>query len=267
MGNRPTRRPRRARRGSLLGWGSLLSAAVALALGLAASGCGGSSGGSEPPPAPAAPSALISSAVYTSLVVEVDYVSGHAPDAAALALLEQRLRERVAKPAGIAIQLDDAIASITSRYTVADLEALEASHRDQRDQAPQTALYLIYVDGGSEFDDSNGSVLGLAYGSSSLAIFPENVAAAANRFATASEVEGAVLVHELGHALGLVNNGTPMVTPHEDTSHRGHDHDSSCVMYYLIETTNIRTLLLNGGSPPTQFCAECVADLRAAGGL
>jgi len=245
-----------------------------LGLGVALAGCGGSSSSSGAAPEPGAPqggagggaAAYLSSQTYTSLVVEVDYVQGHAPDATALALFEQRLNERLNKPAGISVVLGDAIASVTSRYSVAQLQALEQQHRSTAHQPPQASLYLLYVDGGSDQDGPNGDVLGLAYGESSLALFKETIVGAGTAIVTPSEVEGTVLVHELGHALGLVNLGTPMVQPHEDAAHRGHDVDDRCVMYWAIETTNIRNLILNRGTLPTQFCAAGIADLQAAGG-
>lgn len=50
-------------------------------------------------------------------------------------------------------------------------------------------------------------------------------------------VEQATLVHEMGHALGLVDNGVPMYTPHKDTSHGAHCSNPDCVMYYSNEGT------------------------------
>ena len=48
-------------------------------------------------------------------------------------------------------------------------------------------------------------------------------------------VEQSTLVHEMGHALGFVNNGIPMASPHQDTEHGAHTTNSNCVMYYLNE--------------------------------
>lgn len=50
-------------------------------------------------------------------------------------------------------------------------------------------------------------------------------------------VEQSTIVHELGHALGFVNNGVPMVTNHQDVAHGRHTTDDQCVMYYLNEGT------------------------------
>lgn len=42
-------------------------------------------------------------------------------------------------------------------------------------------------------------------------------------------------MHELGHAIGLVNNGIPMSSPHQDAEHGAHTTNNECVMYWLNE--------------------------------
>ncbi|MBA2403917.1 MAG: hypothetical protein H0V66_04030 [Bdellovibrionales bacterium] len=48
-------------------------------------------------------------------------------------------------------------------------------------------------------------------------------------------VEQATLVHELGHALGLVNNGIPMMDNHHDKENGAHCTNTKCVMYWANE--------------------------------
>lgn len=245
------------------------------AAALVVHGCGGSSGGSSgggggggsvPVSTGVSARDFLSDATYTALVVEVDHVQGQAPSASALQLLRTRLQERCNKPGGVTIVVDDAIPSAGGVYSVAANQALEAQHRDQVASGTTAVLYFLYLDGQSDQDTSSGRVLGWAHGPSSVGIFRESIAASANALATADEVEGAVLVHEAGHVLGLVNNGTPMVSNHEDAAHRAHDVNDDCIMHWLIETSNVRDLVLNLGSLPTQFDAACVADLQANGG-
>lgn len=254
---------------------TLLAAVTGVcAAALVAHGCGGSSsgssagggGGAVPVSTGVSARDFLSDATYTSLVVEVDHVQGQAPSSSALQLLQTRLQERCNKPGGIAIVVDDAIPSGGSVYSVAANQALEAQHRDQFASGATAVLYFLYLDGQSDQDTSSGRVLGWAHGPSSIGIFRESIEASANALATAEEVEGAVLVHEAGHVLGLVNNGTPMVSNHEDAAHRAHDVNDDCIMYWLIETSNIRDLVLNLGSLPTQFDAACIADMQANGG-
>ena len=50
---------------------------------------------------------------------------------------------------------------------------------------------------------------------------------------TRSIVEQATIVHELGHAMGLVNTGVPAVTDHHDSVNGAHCKNADCVMYWL----------------------------------
>ncbi|MCW8141061.1 MAG: hypothetical protein KIT58_19335 [Planctomycetota bacterium] len=253
----------------------VLVAVVAAAL--AWQGCGGSSGrstggggGATPAPVPVAPGVsardFLSDATYRHLLVEIDHVQGHAPSPAALQVLRARLEERCHKPDGVTILVDDAIPPGSGVYSVAENRALEAQHRDHHASGTTVVLYLLYLDGRSDQDSGGARVLGWAHGPSSVGIFRESIVATANLVASAAEVEAAVLVHEAGHILGLVNNGTPMVAPHEDPARPGHDVDEACIMHWRIETSEIRTLITNLGAVPTQFDARCIDDLRASGG-
>lgn len=102
----------------------------------------------------------------------------------------------------------------------------------------------------------------MSYTASSFCVFAETIRTAAKGPAKPI-VEGAVLVHEVGHNLGLVNIGAAMVAPHEDASHPAHDANTSCVMHYAIATDLVTAVT---GSLPDRFDAECIADLQAAGG-
>ncbi len=47
--------------------------------------------------------------------------------------------------------------------------------------------------------------------------------------------EQSIVVHELGHAVGVVNAGVPMVKKHEDTLHIGHSKNTNCVMHFAVD--------------------------------
>lgn len=78
-------------------------------------------------------------------------------------------------------------------------------------------------------------------------------------------VEQATLVHEMGHALGLVNNGLPMTTPHQDASHGAHCNNPDCVMYYTNEGATDMLKFARGASEkndPVMFDPRCLSDAR-----
>ncbi len=206
---------------------------------------------------------------FTNLVIEIDYPAGKPPAAGVAQLLEERLAERCDKPGGVTVVVDDAIppAEIPSILGVADLDEIEAAHRDMyADVTSQTAvMYVLYVTGKSDLDGSTTQVVGLSYHGSSIALFLEAADQGNNPLVTTAEVQGATLVHEMGHQLGLVNAGVPMVTPHADSLHGAHDIERSCIMYWLISVPIGAPNLSDPGF--AQFDPNCVADLEAAGGL
>ena len=203
---------------------------------------------------------------YDRIQVEVDWVEGHPPGDDALDHLVDVIGEVCDKPGGVEILLDDEIPDQGSpAWTVAAAEALEVEHRDHyRDPATGTAvIYYLYVDGHSAEDDDESRVLGFAYHGSSLVMFAETMADAQSGIPLlgGGGVEESVIAHELGHLLGLTNNGVPMQEPHQDAPHGAHCDDESCLMYWAVETDLIGSLLGNG---VPELDAGCLADLAAA---
>jgi hypothetical protein len=82
--------------------------------------------------------------------------------------------------------------------------------------------------------------------------------------ASRTKLETTVLEHEFGHILGLVDIGSAMQTNHKDPAHGNHCNNTSCLMYYASETTDILGILITGNIPALD--ANCKADLTANGG-
>jgi hypothetical protein len=193
----------------------------------------------------------LSASTYRSLVVEIDYVQGKRPDTAALNLLAQRLTERCNKPEGIQYVVSDVIpVPGLSSWTRNDLYLTEMQYRNHYASQDTAVLYLIYVDKFySGTSTGHGVALGVAYAATGIGMFKDYI----DFYGGTTEKQ--VIVHEAGHNLGLVNNGIPMQTAHEDTQHPHHDVRDSCVMYWS-----------NNGQRSTRFCSDCRDDMRAAGG-
>lgn len=209
---------------------------------------------------------FLSSATYDSLLIEVDYVDGHAPSTSALDTMVERFESILDKPGGITVQVDDVIPDQGApAWTTSGTRSLETRYRDNY-RNPDTGvavLHMLYVDGHSASDTENGRVLGFAYQGSSIVMFEESMEASSGGL-LAGEIEPTVLIHEVGHQLGLTNIGTPMVAPHEDHDHNGHCDNDQCIMYWAAETSNIVDFLL---STEPDFDDPCLNDLSANGGL
>lgn len=77
--------------------------------------------------------------------------------------------------------------------------------------------------------------------------------------------EQTTIVHELGHALGLVNGFVPMTWgPHEDSNHPNHCTNTNCIMFRQNDGSFALNRILNGRNADSLnlFGPECLTDLR-----
>lgn len=204
--------------------------------------------------------AYLRSSPARRLVVEVDYVSGRAPSANALEHLTAILRREARKPDGVQVQRGDELPVQRTRYSLEDIARIEAEHRDERSAGSVATMYLLYLNG--ELDDAPGA-LGVAYRASSAAIFVDRVRSAATALVQPGAIERAVLVHEAGHLLALVNLGYQSRHDHEDPEHPHHSRYRDSVMYWAVEDISV-TSILSGGPPSDfdQFDRDDLAQLR-----
>lgn len=225
-------------------------------------------GGLDPP----GPHDYVSDDKYTRWVIELDVTDGESVPSSAINLLQSRLNEVASKPGGIVIQRDDTLPRRGGTWTQDDVLKTHERTQDVHTGDGTVTLHLLILDG--TYEDSN--VLGVTYlqktksgkvvSSGPIAIFSDSVAGACDLLCltTTDAIWQAVLVHEFGHAMGLVNEGAPMQRNHEDAGHPGHSSNTNSVMYYAVEDVSVANVFRNG--PPTTFDADDKADLCALGG-
>ncbi|MHB8585522.1 MAG: hypothetical protein ACYDDF_06750 [Thermoplasmatota archaeon] len=213
------------------------------------------------------------------ILVEIHYVDGNDPPPAALANFQSEMQGILGKNLTITQTGEVPGQGASHKYTWSEINNLEGSVRQHWTDGNQAVLFVLVLDGGSESDSSDGSslVLGAAYHGASVVIFQGNVNAISSSSASVlslsqkpstSDVEQAVLIHEFGHIIGLVDNGIPMVTDHEDhSSPQGQHHSSNKndVMYWAVESNAaLNVLFLQQNSIPWHFDANDKADVAAA---
>ncbi len=213
-------------------------------------------------PVGASANEILSATKYTSLKIEVQYMPGYQPDAAALNHLQATLNGLLNKPAGITIFTKQIPASGKATLTLNDIIEIERKNRTVFTNGTELALYILYTDG----NYSQSNVLGVAYKNTSTALFGKILHDNSGGLGQASRTKliATVAEHELGHLLGLVDIGSPMQTPHKDAAHESHCNNTSCLMYYASETSDIFGFLITGSIP--SFDANCRADMTANGG-
>jgi hypothetical protein len=155
-------------------------------------------------------------------------------------------------------------------HTVEEILALAEAHRDRESSGDTATFYAIWLDGhfhdGEEVRDS---VLGVSIGHTGvIAMFKPVIESTDMPIlpVVAPFVEQTTLIHELGHAIGLVDNGLPMSADHHDDDHRAHCIHQDCVMYWANEGAAdmrefVRSYVTSGDV--ILFDDQCLADIDA----
>ncbi|MBY0516272.1 MAG: hypothetical protein K2P81_05155 [Bacteriovoracaceae bacterium] len=195
----------------------------------------------------------------TSLTVEVAYESGHEPFAEGTTITQggntnsiwQILDENlnalfqgrstlpvITVPKKLADMKEIPDQSKTS-WTVSDIMSLASRYRTNQSTQTHTYFWVIFL--GGHFNDGTqdlATTIGVSVGGTTvIAIFKDVVNSTGNNPGgiVPRYVEQSTIVHEIGHALGLVNNGLPMQESHQDDAHGHHCNNPNCVMYWLNE--------------------------------
>lgn len=154
-------------------------------------------------------------------------------------------------------------------WTVDDILRLAQTHRVASSTATQAYFWVVFLNG--TFHDGTNpqpGTIGLSInGTTVLAVFKDVVrgTAAGNGTVVPRYVEQSTLIHEMGHALGLVNNGLPPLTAHEDPAHRAHCNNPNCVMYWSNAGASDLVAFVRriaASQSVIMFDAQCLKDSR-----
>lgn len=237
---------------------------AAVAAALLTAGC---STFALPASGPSLPEALLGRGLTTSIIVEVDAVAGRAPDATALDLLRTTLAEVTGK--AVAVTGPSEMPAQGGDYDMRDLERIHRATaffgQDGFIDGGRAVLHVLYLDGRMADDDGDHRTLGRSLIDAGVIAIFRDAYGQAHRLASgtktpaAHELDRHVLLHEAGHALGLVGN-IPMVRDHDADDHRGHSRYPESVMYFHPPMTPDQFV---SGPVATTFDVDDLADLAA----
>ena len=245
------------------------------ASGGASTSSSGSSGAAAPQPATAA-------AVVTAVRIDIDYATGAAPHTEtglggrspfelAQTNLDRLFPGRTVTLPRTLETMHEVTGVAAGPYSGDAIQALATSHRAAAPNAATATLYVLFLDGYyADEKGENRGVLGVTLGNTGvIAMFKPVIEGAGSLLPTSSAayVEQSTLVHEIGHAAGLVDNGLAMVKPHQDTEHGAHCTNTECIMYWSNEGVEGLSGFLGrnvGDGAKILYDADCLADIDAA---
>lgn len=209
---------------------------------------------------------------FSRLVLEVDSVDGYGPMAEAESGMITKISPLVDKPDGIEAVHDENIVSRGEdhAWSFAELDELADQTNNLSVGDNTIKMHVLFVDGHYEKDSDGGKVLGLAWGGKNIAIFKKTIRDNCRGILTGNELckfaEQAIWTHEVGHVLGLVNNGVPAQSNHHDVEHGHHCNNDECVMYWAYEGAKLFDVLserLGGNGGALEFDQACKDDLAS----
>lgn len=222
---------------------------------------------SVPDARPIKPNDFLSENTYNKLVIEMTYVQGYEPTAAAVNGLKTFLESLLNKSGGITITTSSIVSPGNTTYSLSDIKKIEKIYRTRFPEDKTLAAWFFFADSDYADNEEDSKVLGIAYGPTSMAIFRKTINEFSGSFGQPSThvLEETVIEHEFGHILGLVDNGTGMVEDHLDTGHGHHCNNEDCLMYYTVEHSRGIIGFLSGGNIPA-LDSQCKQDLKNNGG-
>jgi hypothetical protein len=172
------------------------------------------------------------------------------------------------------IQDMEQLADVTgTSFTVDAILSIATAHWTSPSTETRRVFYVLFLEGSFNQDGADQTaVLGVSLGDTGIIAMFKPVIRSTGLEATSIPrlVEQVVMIHEFGHAVGLVNNGVPLSSAHQDTTHGAHCSNADCAMYYTVDGYNEIVDFINRrvqGAGTVLFGSECLEDTRAASGM
>jgi hypothetical protein len=217
---------------------------------------------------------ILTNLVSSRVVVEIDRVAGYEPSPQALRAVERVLADHCESGKRVDVVLDDEIPREVWEKAAgrSGLEGLVARYldRDPTDWAHVEVVYVVYAPDSRPWYGRSVSGMtdritfsrgGAVATVRTILLFTDEIRRDALLWITPAKVERAVLVHELGHVIGLV--GDP---GHMQPEQPGHCSVARCVMHQPGKRAGFVNGLpaLLAGRIPSRYGKRCGEDIETA---
>ncbi len=210
--------------------------------------------GSQGPPGAFART-LLRPTASRSIVLERLVQPGAGPSATTTTFLADTVRRVAAKD--VSTPVAAGLGAGAKDWSADDIRALaDREAKVAQGAGGQAVVRLLFLRGSFEGDTS---ILGVTVRGDVVAVFSDAIDSATTPVITGDDLEEAVVVHELGHVLGLVD--LVLSTGRADPDHPGHSKNTRSVMYWAVESSLVSQVLT--GPPPRTFDDADQADLAA----
>jgi hypothetical protein len=194
---------------------------------------------------------LLAPGPATSIVLDVLVQPGASADNATIASLRQILAATSGK--SVTVHGPATLNATGNVYSADDLRSL-ADSQGRAQGNGVAVVHVLYLRG--QFTDD--SALGVTVRGDTTGVFPDQIARVASPLVSRARLERAVVTHELGHILGLVD--IYLNDNRDDPEHPGLSTNPRSVMYWAVESDLIGQAL--DGPPPIDFDGADQADLK-----
>jgi len=163
-------------------------------------------------------------------------------------------------------RLDDVEGAVFGRE---ELVAIAKKHRNVASTRDTVSFYVLFLNG--RFKDADGRTLrnttGISVrGTGIVALFKPAITEGWATPMLPVFMEQTTLIHEFGHAIGLVDVGIPAITRHRDEAHGAHCTNPACIMFFRNDMVKDGVDFLGAHVTPNNgvlFGPECLADAHA----